>query len=80
MFLNCVFEKTLESPLDFKEINPVNLKGNQAWIFTGKTDAEAGAPILWWLDAKSPLMWKDVDAGKDRRQEEKGITGDEVVG
>ena len=58
-------EKTLESPVDCKEIQPVNLKGNQSWIFIGKTDAEAEAPILWLPDAKNQLIGKDPDAGKD---------------
>ena len=60
-----VLEKTLESPVDCKEIQPVNLKGNQSWIFIGKTDAEAEAPILWLPDAKNQLIGKDPDAGKD---------------
>ena len=71
-------EKTFESPLDCKEIKPVNSKGKQSWIFIGGTDAEAEAPILWPRDAKSWLIGKDPDAGKDWRQEEKGTT--EVVG
>ena len=79
-FWNVVLEKTLESPLDCKEIKPVNLKGNQSWIFIGETDAEAEAPILWPPDAKSWLIGKDPDAGKDWGQEEKGITEDEMVG
>ena len=58
-------EKTLESPVDCKEIQPVNLKGNQSWIFIGKTDAEAEAPILWLPDVKNQLIGKDPDAGKD---------------
>ena len=66
--------------LDSKEIKPVNLKGNQPWIFIGKTDAEAEAPILWLPDAKNWLIWKDPDAGKDWRQEEKGTTEDEMAG
>jgi len=73
-----VFEKTLESPLDSKEIKPVNPKENQPWIFIGKTDAEA--PILWPPDVKSQFIRKDPDAGKDWRQEEKGTTEDEMVG
>ena len=76
---NVVLEKTLESPLDCKEIQPVNLKGNQSWIFIGGTDAEAEAPMLWPPDAKSWLIGKDPDAGKDWRQEEKGMTEDEMV-
>ena len=73
-------EKTLESPSDCKEIKPVNLKGNQSWIFIGRTDAEAEAPILWPPDAKNRLIGKDPDAGKDWRQEKKGTTEDEIVG
>ena len=75
-----MLEKTLESPLDFKEIKPVNPKGNQFWILIGKTDAEAEAPILWPPDAKNQLIGKDSDAGKDWRQEEKGTIEDEMVG
>ena len=78
MVLNCGVEKTLESPLYLKEIKPVNPKGNQSWIFIGKTDAEAETPILWPPDAKNWLIGKDPDAGKDWRQEEKGITEDMV--
>ena len=74
-----VLEKTLESPLDFKEIQPVHPKGNQPWIFSGKTDAEAEAPILWPPDAKNGLTGKDPDSGKDWRQEEKKMTEDEMV-
>ena len=74
-----VLEKTLESPLDCKEIKPVNPKGNQAWIFTRKTDVEAEAPMLWAPDGKSQLIGKVTDAGKDWRQEEKGLTEDEMV-
>ena len=70
-----VLEKTLESPLDCKEIKPVNLKGNQPWIFTGRTDAEAEAPILWAPDGKSQLIGKDPGLRKDWRQLEKGKTG-----
>ena len=70
-----VLEKNLESPLDSKKIQPVNLKGNQSWIFTGRTDAEAEAPILWPPDAKYWLTEKDPDAGKDWRQNEKGEGG-----
>ena len=72
--------KTLESPLGFKDIHPVNTKGNQSWIFIGKTDAEAEAPILWPPDVKNWLIGKDPDAGKDWRQEEKGMTEDKMVG
>ena len=75
-----VLEKTLESPLDCKEIQLVHPKGDQSWIFIGRTDAEAEAPILWPPDAKNWLIWKDPDAGKDWRQEEKGTTEDEIVG
>ena len=75
-----VLEKTLESPLDYKEIKPVNSKGNQPWIVIGRTDAEAEVPILWPPDMKNWLIWKDPDAGKDWRQEEKGTTEDEMVG
>jgi len=75
-----VLKKTLESPLDGREIQPVSLKGNQSWILIGRIDAEAEAPILWSLDAKNWQTGKDPDAGKDWRQEEKGITKDEMVG
>ena len=78
-FQTMVLEKTLESPLDNKEINPVNPKGNQPWIFIGRTDAEAEALIFWPPDVKSRLIRKDPDAGKDWRQEDKGTTEDEVV-
>ena len=77
-FWTVVLEKTLESPLDSKEIKPVNPKGNQSWIFIGRTDAEA--PILWPPDAKNWLIGKDPDAGKDWRQGEKGMTEDEMFG
>ena len=79
-FWTVVLEKTLESPLDSKEIKPVNPKANQSWIFIGRTDAEAEAPILWPPDAKSWLIRKDPNAGKDWRQEEKGTTEDKMVG
>ena len=79
-FWTVVLEKTLESRLDWKEIQPVHPKGNQSWMFIGRTDAEAEAPILWPHDAKSWLIRKDPDAGKDWRQEEKGKIEDEVVG
>ena len=69
-----VLRKTLESPLDYKEIKPVNPKGNQSWIFIGRTDAEAEAPILWPPDVKNWLIRKDPDAGKDWREEEKGTS------
>ena len=79
-FLTGVLEKTLESPLDCKEIQPAHSKGNQSWIFIGRTDAEAEAQILWLSDVKKWLIWKDPDTGKDWRQEEKGMTEDEMVG
>ena len=79
-FWTVVLEKTIESPLDSEEIKPVNPKGNQSWIFTGRTDAEAKAPILWPLDVKSWLIRKDPAAGKNWRQEEKGTTEDEIAG
>ena len=75
-----VLEKTLESPLDCKEIQPVHPKGNQPWIFIGRTDGEAETPILCLPDAKTWLIGKDPDAGKDWGQEEKGMTEDEMVG
>ena len=78
-FWTVVLEKTLESPLDYKEIKPVNLKGNQPWLLIGRTDAEAEAPILWPPDVKNWLIRKDPDAGKDLRQEEKGTTEDEMA-
>ena len=81
---NCIWtgmlEKTLESPLDCKEIQPVHPTGSQSWIFIGRTEVEAETPILWPPDAKSWLIWKDPDAEKDWRQEEKGMTEDEMVG
>ena len=80
MFLNCGVEKTLESPLDCKEIQPVHPKGDQSWVFIGRTDGEADTPILWPPDAESWLIWKDPDAGKDWGQEEKGTAEDEMVG
>ena len=75
-----VLEKTLESPLDCKEIKSVNPEGNQPWIFIGRTDAEAEAPILWPPDVKSRFIRKDPDSGKDWRQEEMGTAEDEMVG
>ena len=75
-----VLEKTLESPLDCKEIQPVHPKEDQSWVFIGRTDVEAETPILWPRDAKSWLIWKDPDAGKDWGQEEKGTTEDKIVG
>ena len=77
-FWTVVLEKTLESPLDFKEIQPVSPKGNQSWIFTGRTDTNAS--ILWPPVVKIWLIWKDPDSGKDWGQEEKGTTVDEMVG
>ena len=74
------WRKTLESPLDCKEIQPVHPKGNESWIFIGRTDAETETPILWPLDLKNWLTGKDPDAGKDWGQEEKGTTEDEMVG
>ena len=79
-FWTVVLEKTLESPLDCKEIQLVHPKGNQFWIFIGRTDAEAETPVLWPPDAKNQLIGKDPDAGKDWRWEEKGTTEDEMVG
>ena len=76
MLLNC----GVESPMDCKEIQTVHPKGNQSWVFTGKTDVEAEAPILWPPDVKSWLIGKDPDAGKDWGREEKGTTEDEMVG
>ena len=74
-----MLEKTLENPLNSKEIKPVNPKGNQPWIFIGKTDAEAEALILWPPDVKSQIIGKDPDTGKNGRQKEKGVTEDEMV-
>ena len=79
-FWTAVLEKILESPLDCKRIQPVHPKGDQTWIFTGRADAEAEALKLWPPDAKSGLIRKDPDAGKDWRQEEKGMTKEEMVG
>ena len=79
-FQTVVLEKTLESSLDSKEIKPVNPKGNQPWIFIVRTDAKTEAPILWPPDAKSQLTGKDLNPGKDWRQEEKGTTEDKMVG
>ena len=78
-FWTVLLEKTLESPLDNKEIQPVRPKGNQSQIFIGRTDAEAETSILWLPDAENWFIWKDTDAGKDWRQEEKGTTEDEMV-
>ena len=79
-FWTVVLEKTLESPLDCKEIQPVYPKGDQSWVFTGRIDAEAETPILWPPDEKSWLIWEDPDAGKDWGQEEKGTPEGEMVG
>ena len=79
-FWTVVLEKTLESPLDCREIQPVHPKWNQSWIFIGRTDAEAETPILWPTDAKNWLIWKDPDAGKDWGQEEKVMTKDKIAG
>ena len=79
-FWTVVLEKTLESPLDCTEIQPVHPKGDQSWIFIWRTDAEAEDSIFWPPDVKNWLIWKDPDAGKDWRQEEKGMTEDEMVG
>ena len=78
-FWTVVLEKTLENPLDCKEIQPVHPKGDQSWMFIGRTDVEAETPIFWPPDAKCWLIWKDPDAGKDWGQE-KGMTEDEIVG
>ena len=78
-FWTLVLEKTLESPLNCKEIQPVHPKGNQFWIFIGRTDTKAETPILWPPDAKNWLIWEDPDDGKDWRWEEKGPTEDEMV-
>ena len=80
MLLNSQLEKTLESPLDCKEIQPVHPKGDQSWVFIGRTDVEAETPILWPPHAKSWFIGKDPDAGRDWGQEEKGMTGDEMAG
>ena len=79
-FWTVLLEKSLESPLDCKEIQPVHPKGDQSWIFIGRTDAEPETPILWPCHAKSWLIWKDPDAEKDWGQEEKGMTENEIVG
>ena len=81
MLLNCgIGEDSWESPLDWKEIQPVHPKGDQSWLFIERADVEAETPILWPPDAKSWLIWKDPDAGKDWGQEEKGMTEDEMAG
>ena len=79
-FWAVVLEKTLKSPLDYKEIQPVHPKGNQSWVFIGRTDVETETLKFWPPDAKSWLIWKDPDVGKDWRREEKGMTEDEMVG
>ena len=79
-FWTVVWENTLESPLDCKEIQPVHSKGDQSWVLIGRTDAEAETPILWPLDEKNWLIWKDFDAGRDWGQEQKGMTEDEMGG
>ena len=79
-FWTVVLEKTLESPLDYKEIQPVHRKGDQSWVFIGRTDFEAETPIFWPPDVKSWLIWKDIDAGRDWGQEEKRTTEDKMVG
>ena len=78
-FWTVVLEKTLENHLDCRKIQPVHPKGDQSWVFIGRTDAKAETPILWPPDANSSLIWNDPDAGKDWRQEEKGMTEDEMV-
>ena len=78
-FWTVVLEKTLATPLDCKDIQPVHPKGDQSWVFIGRTDVEAETLILWSPDAKSWFIWKDPDAGKDWEQEEKGMTEDEMV-
>ena len=75
-FSNVVLEKTIESALDSKEIQLVHPKGDQSWAFIGRTDVEAETPIFWLPDAENWLIWKDLDAGKDWGQEEKGTTED----
>ena len=79
-FWTVVLEKTLEGPLDCKEIQLVHPKGDQSWVFIGRTDAKAETPILWPINAKNWLIWKAPDAGNDWRWEEKGMTEDEMVG
>ena len=79
-FWTVLLEKTLESPLGCKEIQPIYPKGNQSWIFIGRTDIETETPVLWLPDAKNWLIWKDPDSVKDWRWEEKGTTEDEMVG
>ena len=79
-FWTVVLEKTPESPLGNKEIQPVHPKGDQSWVFTGRTDVEAETPVLWPPDVKSWVIWKNPDAGNDWRWEEKGTTEDEMIG
>ena len=79
MLLTVLLEKTLECSLDFKKIQPVHPKWNKSWIFIGRTHDEAETSILWPPDGKSSLIWKDPDAGKDWRQEEKGMTEDKMI-
>ena len=79
-FCTVMLEKMLESPLNCKEIQPVHSKGDQSWVFTGRTDVEAETPILWPSDVKRWLIGKDPNAGRDLRWEEKGMTKDEMVG
>ena len=80
MLLNCdVGEDSWKSPLDYKQIQPVHPKWGQSWMFIGRTDVEAEAPVVWPPDAKSWLIWKDPDVGKDWEQEEKGTTEDELI-
>ena len=78
-FCTAVLKNTLESPLDCKEIQPVHPKGDQSWVFIGRIDVEAETPILWLPNGKSWLIWKDLDAGRDWGQEEKGTTEDEMI-
>ena len=80
MLLNCGVGETFESPLDCKEMQPVHPKGDQSWVFIGRTASEAETPVLWPPDTKSWLLWTDPDAGKDWGQEEKGMTEDKMVG
>ena len=79
-FWTVVLEKTLESPLDCNEIQPVHPKGDQSWVFIGRTDVETETPVLWPPNAKNWLIWRDPDAGKDWGQEDKGATEDEMIG
>ena len=79
-FWTVVLEKILDSPLHYKEIQPVHSKGDQSWVFFGRSNVEAETPILWPPDPKCWLIWKDADGGKDWGQEEKGMTEDEMVG